>query len=76
LKGSKKGKKEQKGQERSFLLFLPFLSFLLPLSWCVEMDSEKREEHEYPHWNRVYLAVIIYTIALIIGLWAISKAFQ
>jgi len=40
------------------------------------MDIEKQDEREYPHWNRVYIAVIIYTIALIIGLWAVSKAFQ
>jgi hypothetical protein len=73
LKGSKKGKKEQNGQKSSFLLFLPFL---LPLSWCVEMDSEEKEEREYPHWGRVYITVIVYTIALIIGLWAVSKAFQ
>jgi hypothetical protein len=40
------------------------------------MDSEEKEEREYPHWNRVYIVVIIYTIALIIGLWAVAKAFQ
>jgi hypothetical protein len=40
------------------------------------MDERKQEEREYPHWNRVYIAVIIYTIALIIGLWALAKAFQ
>jgi hypothetical protein len=41
-----------------------------------EMDIEDQDEREYPHWNRVYIAVIIYTIALIIGLWVFSKAFQ
>jgi hypothetical protein len=40
------------------------------------MDEENRGEREYPYWNRVYITVIVYTIALIIGLWAISKAFQ
>jgi hypothetical protein len=40
------------------------------------MDVEKQDEREYPYWNRVYIAVIIYAIALIIGLWAGSKAFQ
>ncbi len=33
-------------------------------------------EVEYPHWNRVYITVIIYTTVLIIGLWAISKLYQ
>jgi hypothetical protein len=40
------------------------------------MDEENQGEREYPYWNRVYITVIVYTIALIIGLWAISKAFQ
>ena len=34
------------------------------------------DEQEYPHWRRVYLTVIIYTSALIIGLWAFSKLFE
>lgn len=34
------------------------------------------EPREYPHWNRVYLAVISYTIALIFTLWLISKQYQ
>lgn len=34
------------------------------------------EEQEYPHWNRVYLAVIIFAIALIFVLWLISRQFQ
>jgi hypothetical protein len=41
-----------------------------------EMDIENQDEREYPHWNRVYITVIIYTIALIVGLWAVSRAFQ
>jgi hypothetical protein len=40
------------------------------------MDERKQEEREYPHWNRVYITVVIYTIALIIGLWALAKTFQ
>jgi hypothetical protein len=34
------------------------------------------DEHEYPYWNRVYLTVIVFTIALIFVLWLISKQFQ
>jgi hypothetical protein len=34
------------------------------------------EEREYPHWRRVYIAVIIYTAALITGLWAFSRIFS
>jgi hypothetical protein len=40
------------------------------------MDPEKQDEGEYPNWNRVYLAVVIYTILLIAGLWAFSRIFQ
>jgi hypothetical protein len=40
------------------------------------MDNQPNEEREYPHWNRVYLTVIIYTIALIFVLWLISRQFQ
>jgi hypothetical protein len=32
-------------------------------------------EREYPHWNRVYLAVIIYTAALIVALGIFSDIF-
>jgi hypothetical protein len=34
------------------------------------------EPREYPYWNRVYLTVILYTIALIFTLWLISKQYQ
>jgi hypothetical protein len=34
------------------------------------------EEREYPHWKRVYITVIIYTICLIVGLWLFSRMFQ
>lgn len=40
------------------------------------MNEQPQDEQEYPHWNRVYLSVIVYTIALIIVLWFISKQFQ
>jgi len=40
------------------------------------MNEDKQNEREYPYWNRVYGAVIIYTIVLIIGLWAFSRMFQ
>ena len=40
------------------------------------MNEGKQEEREFPHWNRVYIAVIIYTSALIVGLWAFAKAYQ
>lgn len=33
------------------------------------------EEREYPHWNRVYIVVIIYTVVLIVALWMFSRAF-
>jgi len=38
--------------------------------------SQRDEEREYPHWNRVYITVIIYTTCLIIGLWLFSRMFQ
>ncbi len=34
------------------------------------------QERESPHWNRVYVTVIVYTIFLILGLWAFSKLFD
>jgi hypothetical protein len=40
------------------------------------MDNEQQDEREYPYWNRVYVIVMIYTIVLIIGLWAFSRLFQ
>jgi hypothetical protein len=39
------------------------------------MDKEQADEREYPHWKLVYLIVVIYTIALIIGLWTFSRLF-
>ena len=40
------------------------------------MDKRNATEREYPHWNRVYIADIVYTTALIIGLWLFSRMFQ
>ena len=37
---------------------------------------DKPEEQEYPHWNRVYLTVIITTIVVIAALWLFSKSFE
>ena len=37
---------------------------------------DKPEEQEYPHWNRVYLAVIIFMIMVIAALWLFSKTFE
>lgn len=34
------------------------------------------EEREYPHWGRVYLIVIIYTIAIITALWLFTRAYS
>ena len=36
----------------------------------------KQEENEYPHWNRVYAVVVIYTIIVIGAIWLFSKQFQ
>jgi hypothetical protein len=38
--------------------------------------TQRDEEREYPHWNRVYITVVIYTIGLIVGLWLFSRMFQ
>jgi hypothetical protein len=32
-------------------------------------------EHEYPHWNRVYIAVVLFTTATIIAHWIFSTIF-
>jgi hypothetical protein len=39
-------------------------------------STQREEEREYPHWNRVYITVIIYTMCLIVGLWLFSRMFQ
>ena len=41
-----------------------------------EQKNSSAEERAYPHWNRVYAAVLLYTAALIVGIWLFSRAFQ
>lgn len=36
----------------------------------------KPEESEYPHWNRVYIAVIITSVVVIVTMWLFSKSFE
>ncbi len=40
-----------------------------------DKKSRVQEELEYPHWNRVYLAVMIWTVIVIVSLWMFSRAF-
>ena len=40
------------------------------------MNQSTEDEIEYPHWNRVYFTVIVYTIVLIVALWLFSRMFQ
>jgi hypothetical protein len=40
------------------------------------MSNQPNEEQEYPHWNRVYAAVIFFTCALILVLWLITRQFN
>jgi len=42
----------------------------------MNQQPQGQEEREYPHWNRVYITVIVYTICLIVGLWAFGKMFE
>ena len=37
---------------------------------------EKPEEPEYPYWNRVYLAVVVFLIIVIASLWMFMKTFE
>lgn len=37
---------------------------------------DKPEEQEYAHWNRVYLAVVIFLAAVMTWLWLFSKTFE
>lgn len=34
-----------------------------------------KPEEEYPHWNRVYIAVIVTTVIVITAMWFFSKSF-
>ncbi|MFN0109354.1 MAG: hypothetical protein ACKVZH_10920 [Blastocatellia bacterium] len=40
------------------------------------MNQPTETEREYPHWNRVYITVIVYSIVLIVALWLFSRMFQ
>ena len=40
------------------------------------MNQRNEGEREYPYWNRVYITVIVFTAALIVGLWLFSRMFQ
>lgn len=33
------------------------------------------EEEDYPHWNRIYIAVILFTIVVIAAIWGFSTIF-
>lgn len=39
------------------------------------MTQQQNENEEYPHWNRVYLAVLLITFVTIVALWLFSRAF-
>ena len=41
-----------------------------------ETLKDMEEEREYPHWPRVYLAVIVNNAIVIALLWAFSKVFS
>ena len=38
--------------------------------------SDLQDAHGYERWNRIYLAVIIFTILVIISLWVFSRVFS
>jgi hypothetical protein len=40
------------------------------------MNRDKTDEREDRRWNRVYLAIVVYTVLLIAGLWWFSQIFQ
>ncbi len=40
------------------------------------MKEDQETEREYPHWNRVYLIVVLYSIAIMIGLWLFSRLYD
>jgi hypothetical protein len=37
---------------------------------------ETPEEQEYPHWNRVYIAVVVFLVIVISALWLFMKTFE
>lgn len=40
------------------------------------MKEDQETEQEYPHWNRVYLIVVLYSIAIMVGLWLFSRMYD
>ena len=34
------------------------------------------EEQEYPYWNRVYVAVVVFLVIVISALWMFMKSFE
>ena len=34
------------------------------------------EEQEYPYWNRVYVAVVVFLVIVISALWMFMKTFE
>ena len=38
--------------------------------------DQTETEAEYPHWGRVYAAVIVFTALTILGLWLFSRMFE
>ena len=49
---------------------------LTTMLFDLQPDPQPHDEpQEYAHWNRVYIAVIVFTVLTIVGLWLFSKAF-
>jgi hypothetical protein len=62
-------------------IFLPAIFLLSEICLAkgdrkMNWQENESKEREYPYWSRVYIVVIVYTIILIIGLWAFSRMFQ
>ncbi len=41
----------------------------------INATAAQPNEADYPHWNRVYLLIVIYTVALIFALALFSSIF-
>ncbi len=39
-------------------------------------STPEEGEREYPHWNRVYIAVVVFTVVVILALWLFQFAFS
>lgn len=42
----------------------------------MEQSPAPDEKRDYVHWNRVYLAVILYTTIIISALWLFSRVYR